>query len=81
MFGDMRPSKCKAKDLNGEWVTGWYVEHHITETDSHDKVTGYKTIPCIFNDEPGNRGNGGYWHEIQPDTLQEFVEPKQLTLF
>ena len=77
----MTPKKYKAKGLNGEWVTGWYAEHHITETDSHDKVTGYKTVPCIFNDDPGNRSNGGYWHEIQPNTLQEFVEPKQLTLF
>ena len=77
----MTPKKYKAKDLNGEWVTGWYVEHHITETDSHDKVTGYKIVPCIFNDEPGNRSNGGYWHEIQPDTLQELVEPKQLSIF
>lgn len=77
----MTPKKYKAQDLSGNWITGWYVEHHITETDSHDKVTGYKTVPCIFNDEPGNRGNGGYWHEIQLNTLQEFVEPKQLTLF
>lgn len=77
----MTPKKYKAKDLNGEWVTGWYVEHHLTETDSHDKVTGYKIVPCIFNDEPGNRSNGGYWHEIQPDTLQELVEPKQLSIF
>lgn len=77
----MTPKKYKAKDLKGEWVTGWYVEIHITETDAHDKVTGHKTVPSIFNDEPGNRNNGGYWHTIQPETLQEINEPKQLSLF
>ena len=59
----MQPKKYKAKDLKGEWVIGWYVEIHLTETDAHDKVTGYKTVPSIFNDEPGNRNNGGYWHQ------------------
>lgn len=29
----MRPRRYKAKDLNGKWVTGWYAELHIAETD------------------------------------------------
>jgi len=77
----MRPKRYKAKNLNGEWVTGWYVEVHISETDEHDRLIGHKTVPSLFNDEPGERYKGSYWHTIQPETLQEIKEPKQLTLF
>lgn len=77
----IQPKKYKAKDVNGDWVTGWYAELHIAETDAHDNVTGHKVVPSLFNDEPGKRGNGGYWHTIQPETLREINEPKQLSLF
>lgn len=75
------PKRYRAKDLNGEWVTGWYVELHQSQTDEHDSLLGYKTVPCLFNDEPGQRYKGSYWHEILPCTLQEIVEPKQLSIF
>lgn len=63
------PRQFMAKDKNGEWVQGWYAEHHYAETDEHDVVIGYKTVPYIFNDEPLHR-HGGYWHEIDPTTLR-----------
>lgn len=79
----IKQKKYKAQDLKGNWVTGWYAEMHISETDNHDKLKGYKTIPALFNDEEGVRSKGGYWSEILPNTLQEIETntPKQLTIF
>ncbi len=75
----MRPKRYKAKDLLGNWVEGWYVEHHRAVSDNHDKVVGYETVPSLFNDAPGTRGKGSYWHTIDPDTLEEM--PQQATIF
>lgn len=77
----IEPRRFMAKDLSGKWVTGWYAELHISQTDAHDMLLGHKVVPCLFNDEPGERSKGSYWHEIRPETLQEVVEVKQLTLF
>lgn len=78
-----KPKKYKAKDLQGNWVTGWYAELHFPhyDNDVHDRVVGYDVVPHLFNDEKGERSNGSYWYNIDPDTLQEINEPKQLTLF
>jgi len=35
----------------------------------------------LFNDEKVERSNGGYWHTIEPKTLQEINDNMQLTLF
>ncbi len=79
----LQPKKYKAKDINGEWVIGWYVELHMPHYDNDipDRVVGFDVIPSIFNDESGERGNGSYWHTIKPNTLQEINEPKQLSIF
>ena len=77
-MSDNEPRQFVAKDKHGEWVQGWYVEHHCAETDRHDAVIGYKTVPCIFNDEPLHR-QGCYWHEIDPTTLR--AVPKVGKLF
>lgn len=71
-----RPKKYKAKDLQGKWVKGWYVELHAPHYDNDipDRVVGYDIIPSIFTDEEGERGKGGYWHTINPTTLQEINE-------
>lgn len=61
-----------AMDMSGRVVTGWYVELHQPRLDGHDKVTGYDIVPSIFNDE--ERSNGGYWHTIDADTLQEIPD-------
>jgi hypothetical protein len=66
--------KFRGKDIKtGEWVEGFYAMHHVPETDNHDKVTGFKEIPCIFNDEPGQRSKGSYWHEVDPDSVGQFT--------
>jgi hypothetical protein len=79
----MRPRKYRAKDLQGKWVNGWSVELHVPhyDNDIKDRVIGFDIVPHLFNDEEGERGNGGYWHTIQQDTLQEICENAQLTLF
>jgi len=40
--------------------------------DNKEVVDGYTEFPSIFNDEPGKR-NGPYWHEIEPDTLGQYI--------
>lgn len=77
------PRKYRAKDVNGVWVTGWYVELHIPNFDTQlpYKVTGYDVLPSLFNDEDCEREKGGHWHTIQPNTLEEINSVQQLTLF
>lgn len=62
---------CTAKDTAGNEVTGYYVLLHIPETDGdgHGTVTGYRSVPSIFCDTPGNR-EGNHWHTIDPSTLR-----------
>lgn len=69
----MKPRQYSARDINGKYVEGWYVELHSPihgDESNPNKVTGYRPLPYIFNDEEGERGKGGYWHEIVPETLQ-----------
>ncbi len=78
------PKKYRAREMNsGKWVTGWYVELHSPHYDNDipDRVVGYDIIPSIFNDEEGERSNGGYWHTIDRSTLEELKEVQQLKLF
>lgn len=69
----MRPKKYQAKDVQGNLVTGWYVELHQPHYDNDipDRVVGFDIIPSLFNDEEGARNVGSYWHVIDPTTLQE----------
>ena len=75
-----RPKKYRAKDLNGEWVTGWYVELHLPTYDTQipDRITGYDTVPHLFNDEQGERSKGGYWHSIDISTLTQIEEQLEI---
>jgi hypothetical protein len=78
----VQPKKYRAKDLNGNTVTGWFAELHIPNFDNHgNQIEGYEVVPSLFNDEQGERSKGGYWHTIVPDTLEEINEPIQLELF
>ena len=73
------PKRYKAKDLDGNIVEGWYAVLHLPEFGEHGEVLRYVEKPHLFNDEPSMRSKGGYWHEIQPQTLREIEQ--QLTLF
>ena len=76
----IEPQKYRAKDLSGNWVTGWYALLHIPNFNGEGhKVDGYELVPSLFNDEPGERGDGGYWRTIDPDTLEPISV--QLKLF
>lgn len=74
------PCRYRAKQLgDGQWVEGWYVLHHFPLTDSHNNVIDYEEVPMLFNDAPGVRDKGTYWHAIDPSTLEVIKE--QLSLF
>ena len=79
----IKPKKYRAKDLQGNLVTGWYAELHIPHYDNDipDRVVGFDIVPSLFNDEEGERSKGGYWHTIDATSLQEINQPTQLTLF
>lgn len=67
-----KPKKYRAVDMiTGEMICGWYVEIYLQVMDTHDRLIGYTIKHCIFNDEPGRRSYGSYWHEIDPETLRE----------
>ena len=66
----MRTIKFRGKDAKtGEWVYGYYATLHVARKDNHDALLGYDEIPSIFNDEPGERSKGGYWHTVKPETV------------
>ena len=79
----MKPKRYTAIDDKGKRVVGWYAEIHIPHYDNDipDRVVGYDIIPSIFNDDEGERGKGGYWHTIDPATLQEAEEQQTLQLW
>ena len=75
-----REIRFRGKDIKtGEWVECFYAMHHVPETDNHDKVTGFKEVPSIFNDEPGQRSKGSYWHEVDPASVGQYVGTKDKT--
>jgi hypothetical protein len=73
----MRKFRFRGKSIkDGEWVEGYFAVLHIPVEEIIDGVlkrTGYKEVPSIFNDEPGNREKGGYWHDVMPATVNEFT--------
>ena len=70
----MRTIKFRGKDvMTGEWVYGYFVILHSAITDGHGTVIGHKEEPSIFNDEPGQRSVGCYWHTINPETVGQFT--------
>lgn len=81
MANTNHPQRWRAIDKRtGEWVEGWYVEHHWVEQAGNAVYADAR--PCIFCDELGERNKGGYWHYIDPATLQPVQQkPQQLSLF
>ena len=79
------PKKYRAKDINGNTVTGWFVMLHRPIYgelyDGSQYIEDYEEIPSLFNDEQGERSKGGYWHTIVLDTLEDINQPIQLELF
>ena len=66
----MRRIRFKARSLKtGEMVEGFYAHLHIANFDADGMlIAGYKETDAIFNNEPGSR-KGGYWVDIDPETL------------
>lgn len=74
------PPIYQALDKKGNLVTGYFVMLHMEITDkSGHIVLGYEAKPHLFNDSGGHRDFGGYWHEINIDTLTPINQ--QLKLF
>lgn len=70
----MRKIRFRGKDLKtGEWVEGYYALLHPAIEGDHGKVVGYGESHSIFNDEPGNRSNGGYWRTVDENTLCQYT--------
>lgn len=70
----MRAIRFRGKDaLTGEWIEGYFAIHHIARMDNHDKLLGHDETPCIFNDEPGQKSKGCYWHQVKPETVGQFT--------
>ena len=70
----MRTIKFRGKDArSGEWVYGGFVTLHIARKNNHDELLGYDEVPSIFNDEPGQRQKGGYWHSVIPETVGQLT--------
>lgn len=68
-----KPRQFKAKNLKGKEVHGWFVMLHNHISDDHYNIIGYKDVPALYNDEPGNR-SGLYWEYIDIDTLEVYEE-------
>lgn len=71
----MKEIRFRGKDaLTGEWVYGYYCEHHLPDydNDNPELVTGYTNLPVIFNDEQGHR-NACYWTSVEPETVGQFT--------
>jgi uncharacterized phage protein (TIGR01671 family) len=71
----MREIKFRGKDIKtGEWRYGFYAEHRIHNFDTAGcRAEGYTLHHAIYNDSEGERGKGGYWHEIDPETFGQFT--------
>lgn len=73
----MIPNQYTAKDLKGNTVTGYFVMLHLPVfSEDGYTIVGFEEKPHLFNDERGERNDGGYWHEIEINTLK----PKQTQL-
>lgn len=70
----MRKIRFRGKDLKtGEWVEGYYALRHPAIAGDRGEVVGYGESHGIFNDEPGNRSNGGYWRTVDEKTLCQYT--------
>lgn len=73
----MRKIRFRGKSVkDGNWVEGYFAVLHIPEEEVIDGVlkrTGYKEVHSIFNDEPGNRDKGGFWHDVLSATIGQFT--------
>lgn len=75
------PSRYKAQDIQGKVVEGYFVMLNVPIFGDHGDVIAFRQVPHIFNDSPGVREKGCYWHEIRFDTLREIKSVVQLDLF
>lgn len=62
----------------GEWIEGYYTLIHGVLVNKKNHVKGYRDLHCIFNgDMP--RGKMGYWHEVDPASVGQYVDTKDKT--
>lgn len=61
--------------MTDEWCYGYYCEQHMPDYDTQlpDRVTGYTTLPVLFNDEPGEHRGGCYWTEVKRETVGQLT--------
>ena len=66
----MRQIRFRGKDTKtGAWIEGYYATLHPAIEGNHGSVLGYGESHNIFNDEPGKRNEGGYWHVVDAKTV------------
>lgn len=75
------PNRYRAKTPQGEDVEGYFVMLNEPIFGDHGDVVAYREAPHLFNDSPGQRSEGGFWHEIRLETLQEIKSIVELDLF
>ena len=68
-----RTIKFRGQQKDGRWVFGYYAPYHVPVQDEHCNPKGLMEVPAIYNDEPGERNNGGYFKDIIPETLGEYT--------
>ena len=71
----MREIRFRGKDARtGEWRYGHYVVQHMPDpADEGGPSRQFQHVHAIFNDEPGIRQQGGYWHEVLYNTVGQFT--------
>lgn len=74
-----REIQFRGKDIKtGEWIEGYYALIHGVLVNKKNHVKGYRDLHCIFNgDMP--RGKMGYWHEVNPASVGQYVGTKDKT--
>lgn len=69
---------------NGEWVKGYLVCSKVSEPRKKEKTIRYEIfVPFTEQEEKENEGHifsavGGIWHKVDPDTIGECTELRDL---